>query len=278
MKRRALGKGLGALLPETSGLVSLLMLEIDQIQPNPLQPRVGFDPEKLEELAASIRQSGVIQPIVVRSAAEGYEIIAGERRWRAAQQANLKVIPGIVQDVSDQEMLELALVENVQRDDLSPIEEALAYRLMTEQFNLSQAEIAKRVGRSRTAVTNTLRLLQLPLDVQEMLITEELSMGHARALIPLAETEQRRLARLTAENGLSVRAVEQLVQRALKPPAHRGQSNRKNDPNVLQAEQRLEEIWQTRVQIRQRGPRGQILFHFHSAEELQRLFEELTNR
>jgi ParB family chromosome partitioning protein len=276
MKRRALGKGLGALLPEGSGLASMLTLEIEKIKPNPLQPRVAFDAEKLEELAASIRQSGVIQPIVVRPVVEGYEIIAGERRWRAAQQADLKVISAIVQDVSDREMLELALVENVQRDDLSPIEEALAYRLMVEQFELSQAEIAKRVGRSRTAVTNTLRLLQLPLAVQQMVITGALSMGHARALIPLPEKEQLKLAALIAAQGLSVRDVERRVQRILNPPVPK--RPRSKDPNVLRAEQRLEDVWQTKVQIRQRGQKGQILFHFHSEDELQRLFEGLTKR
>ena len=162
MKRRVLGKGLDALLPESSSLQSLLKLDIDQIQPNPLQPRVSFDSDKLEELARSIAQSGILQPIVVRPASDGYEIVAGERRWRAAQRAGLTAIPCIVQDASDREMLELALVENVQRDDLSAIEEAQAYRLMVEQFGLSQSQIAEKVGRSRAAVANTLRLLQLP--------------------------------------------------------------------------------------------------------------------
>jgi ParB family chromosome partitioning protein len=253
------------------------MIEIDQIEPNPLQPRVGFDSVKLEELAASIRQSGVIQPIVVRPTDSGYEIIAGERRWRAAQKANLKVIPGIVQDVSDREMLALALVENVQRDDLSPIEEAMAYRLMAEQFELSQAEIARRVGRSRTAVTNTLRLLQLPIAVQQMVIASELSMGHARALLPLPESEQLRLAGRIVKEGLSVRNVERQVQRSLESPAPEKAQQRK-DPNILKAEQRLEELWQTQVQIRLKGQRGEIRIYFHSEEELQRLFEELTNR
>jgi ParB family chromosome partitioning protein len=276
MKRRALGKGLGALLPESSGLVSLLMLEIERIQPNPLQPRAGFDSEKLEELAASIRQSGVIQPIVVRPASNGHEIIAGERRWRAAQKAGLKVIPSIIQDVSDHEMLELALVENVQRDDLSPIEEAQAYRLMVDQFHLSHSEIAKRVGRSRAAVTNTLRLLQLPSPIQQMVINGDLSMGHARALLPLGEKDQLKLAARIADHGLSVRDVERRVQRLLESPQGTRQSEK--DPNLLRAEQRLEEIWQTRVQIRTRGERGQILLHFHSEEELQRLFEKLSGQ
>lgn len=275
MKRRALGKGLGALLPESSGLLSLLMLEIDRVRPNPLQPRVSFDPEKLEELAASIRQSGVIQPIVVRPAENGYEIVAGERRWRAAQKADLKMIPSIVQSVSDREMVELALVENVQRDDLSPIEEAHAYRLMVDQFGLSQAEIAARVGRSRTAVTNTLRLLQLPLPIQEMLLGDQLSMGHARALLPLPRKEQLKLAKRVASQGLSVRDVERRANRILHPRPQQKGSARK-DPNILKAEEHLETVWRTRVEIRQSGQRGQILFHFHSEQELQRLFEELS--
>ena len=274
MKRRALGKGLGALLPESSALVSLLMLEIDQIKPNPLQPRVAFAPDKLAELAASIRQSGVIQPIVVRSAVDGYEIIAGERRWRAAQKAGLKKLPCIVQDVSDQEMLELALVENVQRDDLSPIEEAQAYQLMVDKFGLSHAAIAARVARSRSAITNTLRLLQLPSSIQEMVISEELTMGHARALLPLPQGEQLQLARRAVDRGLSVREVERRAKRTLSSPAERRQ--KRPDPNVTRAEQKLEAVWKTRVQIRQHGERGTIAFHFHSAEELQRLFEELS--
>ena len=163
MKRQALGKGLGVLLPQSPvPAAALTELDLDQIQPNPLQPRMRFEPGKLQELAASIKENGVLQPIVVRASGGGYEIVVGERRWRAAQQAGLERIPAIVQRVSDEKMLELALVENIQRDELSPIEEGQAYQLLAEQFALTHEEIAKRVGRSRTAITNSLRLLRLP--------------------------------------------------------------------------------------------------------------------
>ena len=196
MKRQALGRGLDALLPKApipskvASESALMELDVDQVRPNALQPRLGFEPDKLEELAASIKENGVIQPIVVRRKKGGYEIIAGERRWRATQKAELAKIPAIVQDVSDEKMLEMALVENLQRDELSPIEEAHAYQLLIEQFGLTQERVARRVGRSRTAVTNTLRLLQLPSSIQKEVIRGELSMGHARSLIPLSKKEQ----------------------------------------------------------------------------------------
>ena len=277
MKRRVLGKGLDALLPESSSLQSLLKLDIDQIQPNPLQPRVSFDSDKLEELARSIAQSGILQPIVVRPASDGYEIVAGERRWRAAQRAGLTAIPCIVQDASDREMLELALVENVQRDDLSAIEEAQAYRLMVEQFGLKQAKAKsrKRSGAVGAAVANTLRLLQLPRPVQQMVIDEELSMGHARALLPLPEADQLRSQPDPLRYGFCPcsRAGPALAFPSSDPKA----VTPSKDANVLAAERRLEETWKTRVEIRQHGHAGEIVFDFHSTEELQRLFEELLD-
>ena len=274
MKRKALGKGLDALLPQTNESGALVMIDIDLIHPNPLQPRLRFEIEKLDELAASIREKGILQPIVVRPTEIGYEIIAGERRWRACQRAAVHQIPAIVQDVSDQEMLELALIENIQRDDLSPIEEAQAYQLMVEQFGLTQEQVADKVARSRTAVTNTLRLLQLPKTIQEMVINRDLSMGHARALIPLEPRDQLQLARAIVARGLSVRDTERRAQRltrASKPS--RPKSSK--DPNIRSAEERLEERWRTRVEIRQRGQKGQIVLHFDTSEELDRLFEDL---
>ncbi|MEJ2077309.1 MAG: ParB/RepB/Spo0J family partition protein [Acidobacteriota bacterium] len=274
MKRKALGKGLDALLPQTNESGALVMIDIDLIHPNPLQPRLRFEIEKLDELAASIREKGILQPIVVRPTEIGYEIIAGERRWRACQRAAVHQIPAIVQDVSDQDMLELALIENIQRDDLSPIEEAQAYQLMVEQFGLTQEQVADKVARSRTAVTNTLRLLQLPKTIQEMVINRDLSMGHARALIPLEPRDQLQLARAIVARGLSVRDTERRAQRltrASKPS--RPKSSK--DPNIRSAEERLEERWRTRVEIRQRGQKGQIVLHFDSSEELDRLFEDL---
>ena len=274
MKRKALGKGLDALLPQTSDSGALVQIDIDRIHPNPLQPRLRFEPEKLDELAASIRDKGVLQPIVVRPTETGYEIIAGERRWRACQRAALHQIPAIVQDVSDQDMVELALIENIQRDDLSPIEEAQAYQLMVEQFGLTQEQVAARVARSRTAVTNTLRLLQLPKAIQELVINRDLTMGHARALIPLDPSDQLELARLVVARGLSVRDTEQRAQRLLEPNS-RSRRKSSKDPNIKSAEERLEERWKTKVEIRQRGKRGQIVLHFNSPDELDRLFENL---
>ncbi len=278
MKRKALGKGLDALLPQAREKSSLVQLDIDRIHPNPLQPRLRFAGEKLDELANSIKEKGVLQPIVVRPTETGYEIIAGERRWRATQRAGLHQIPAIVQDVSDQEMLELALIENIQRDDLSPIEEAQAYQLMIEQFGLTQEQVAEKVSRSRTAVTNTLRLLQLPKTIQSMVVNGELSMGHARALIPLSNKDQLELSRMVVAKGLSVRETEARVQRLLKTDREKVPARRTKDPNLRAAEEKLEEHWQTRVEIRQRGKSGQIVIHYHSSDELDRIYEALTDR
>jgi ParB family chromosome partitioning protein len=273
MKRKALGKGLDVLLPQQSSLSSLLSVEIDVIQPNPMQPRIEFESGKLDELVASIREKGILQPIVLRRADSGYEIVAGERRWRAAQKAGLHRIPAIVQDVSDQEMVELALIENIQRDDLSAVEEARAYEVMSKQFGLTQEEIARRVGRSRSAVTNTLRLLTLPKMIQGMIVKGSLSMGHARALIPLPPSEQQLLAVKIVEKDLSVRETERLVRRFLEPKP-KSKSNPGKDPNVAAAERELEERWKTRVEILQKGTKGKVVFYFNSEEELDRLYEE----
>ena len=273
MKRQALGKGLDVLLPQSPAPASSLVeLDLDQIQPNPLQPRLRFEPEKLRELAASIKENGVLQPIVVRGSGGGYEIVVGERRWRAAQQVGLERIPAIVQHVSDEKMLELALVENIQRDELSPIEEGQAYQLLADQFALTHEEIAQRVGRSRTAVTNSLRLLRLPRLIQEKVMNEEMSMGHARALIPLFRKDQLHLAEQITARGLSVRETERRAQLCLDPP--KPQTSTK-DPNIQAAEQKLEERWKTRVEIQRRGKRGKIVLHFHSPDDLERLYQDL---
>ena len=273
MRRQALGKGLDVLLPQSPAPVATLIeLDLDQIQPNPLQPRLQFKPEKLQELAASIKENGVIQPIVVRASGGGYEIVVGERRWRAAQQVGLERIPAIVQHVSDEKMLELALVENIQRDELSPIEEGQAYQLLADQFALTHEEIAQRVGRSRTAVTNSLRLLRLPSLIQEKVMNEEMSMGHARALIPLSRKDQLQLAKQIIARGLSVRETERRAQLCLDPPKPRTPTT---DPNLRAAEQKLEERWKTRVEIRRQGQRGQIILHFHSPDDLERLYQDL---
>ncbi len=273
MKRQALGKGLDVLLPQNPApAAALIELDLDQIQPNPLQPRLQFEPGKLQELAASIKENGVLQPIIVRASGGSYEIVVGERRWRAARQASLERIPAIVQHVSDEKMLELALVENIQRDELSPIEEGQAYQLLSDQFGLTHEEIAQRVGRSRAAVTNSLRLLRLPSFIQEKVMNEEMSMGHARALIPLSRRDQLRLAEQVIARDLSVRQTERRAQLCLNPPKPRTPTT---DPNIQAAEQKLEERWKTRVEIRRRGQRGQIILHFHSPDDLERLYQDL---
>ena len=274
MTRQALGKGLDVLLPQSPARTTALVeLDLAQIQPNPLQPRLHFEPEKLQELAASIKENGVLQPIVVRGSGGGYEIVVGERRWRAAQQVGLERIPAIVQHVSDEKMLELALVENIQRDELSAIEEGQAYQLLADQFALTHEEIAQRVGRSRTAVTNSLRLLRLPSFVQEKVMNEEMSMGHARALIPLSRKDQIHLAEQIVALGLSVRETERRAKLCLDPPKPRTPTPK--DPNIRAAEEKLEERWKTHVEIRRRGRGGQIVLHFHSPDDLERLYQDL---
>ena len=273
MKRQALGKGLDALLPKSKPFPSALIeLELDQIRRNPYQPRIHFESDKLQELAASIRENGVLQPVIVRQADDGYELVAGERRWRAAQLAGLARIPAIVQEVSDEKLLERALVENIQRDDLNAIEEATAYQLLIEQFKLTQEELAQRVGKSRTAITNTLRLLRLPPPVQQGLLAGEVTMGHARALLPLPKAQQLALSRDIVKRGLSVRQVEQMVQRLLKPPAPKSAAP---DSNTRSAAHKLELRWKTRVDIIRNGSSGRIVFHFSSEDELDRLYGEL---
>ncbi len=273
MKRQALGKGLDLLLPPTPvSSTALIELDLDRIQPNPLQPRLRFEPGKLEELATSIKENGVLQPIVVRRSGGGYEIVVGERRWRAAQNIGLERIPAIVQHVSDEKMLEMALVENIQRDDLSPIEEGQAYQLLAEQFTLTHDEIARRVGRSRTAVTNSMRLLRLPSSIQEAVMNGALSMGHARSLIPLPRKEQLLLAQQIVTRGLSVREAERRAQRYLSPPQSRAPIK---DVNIRAAEQKLEDRWKRRIEMRCRGQRGQIILYFDSPDDLERLYQDL---
>lgn len=274
MTRQALGRGLDALLPKSTSISPLVELDLEQIHPNPFQPRLRLDSATLDELAASIAQNGLLQPIIVRSRAEGYEIVAGERRWRAAQKAGLQRIPSIVQDISNQKMVEMALVENIQRADLTAIEEAQAFSVLINEFGLTQEEVARQVGKSRTAVTNTLRLLQLPRSLQQTLLAGGLSMGHARALLPLPHTQQLELAGQIASKRLSVREVERRVQESLastKAPRFR------KDPHLEAAEQRLEQRWKTKVEIRRRQSRGHIVFHFNSEDELDRLFSELVS-
>jgi ParB family chromosome partitioning protein len=278
-KRKALGKGLSALLPEPeppAGPPGAAGAEvpIDSLDTNPFQPRSALDPARLAELAASIRESGIVQPILVRRRGERFQIIAGERRWRAARAAGLATVPVTVRDVPDGQLLELALVENVQREELTPLEEAQAFHRLQEEFRLTQEEIARRVGRERSTIANALRLLRLPRELRELLGEGKLDAGHARALLALDGADgQVALGREAARKGLSVREVERRVA-LLRAPRSAARGARK-DPNTRAAEERLRTALGTRVEIARRGRGGAIRILFLGEGELDRLFELL---
>jgi ParB family chromosome partitioning protein len=278
MKRKALGKGLSALLPDPEtaapGPAETATVALALLDPNPYQPRQQLSPARLEELAASIRQSGVVQPILVRPRGERYQIIAGERRYRAARLAGLTEVPVAVRDVDGPELLQLALVENVQREDLGPLEEAQAYQRLHEELGLSQEDVARRVGKDRSTVANTMRLLRLPREVRDLVAAGGLDAGHGRALLALDRAEdQIAVAREAAQRGLSVREVERRVS-LLRAP-HPAGRERRRDPNTRAAEQNLRAALGTRVEIRRRGRGGQIAIAFASEAELNRLYEHL---
>ena len=273
MKRKALGKGLGALLPdpEPSGPDGASEVAVESLAPNPFQPRSAIHPERLQELIASIRESGIVQPILVRRHQGRFQIIAGERRWRAAQSLGLRTVPVAIRDVPDERLLELALVENIQREELQPLEEAHAFQRLQEEFRLTQEEIARRVGRERSTIANTLRLLRLPREARELLAAGRLDAGHARALLALERVEEQvALARAVAKRGLSVREVERRVA-ALR--GGRGHPEKRRDPNTRAAEERLKAALGARVRIARRGRGGALRIEFQSEAELQRLFE-----
>jgi ParB family chromosome partitioning protein len=284
-KRPALGKGLSALIPDAPAVApsrAPLELDVDQIEPSEFQPRLHIDETRLEGLAASIRANGVVQPVVVRRVGvDRYQIIAGERRWRAAQRAGLTRIPVVIKDVPpghDAQLLEWALVENLQREDLNPIEEATAYQRLAVEFHLTHDEIATRVGKDRSTVANTVRLLKLAPEVRAEVTTNALSMGHARALVSLpTDVDQRRIAREVIARGLSVRETEALVKRALAPS--RGQTTpapKGKDANTRAAEDALHRALGAPVEIVRRGRGGSVVIGFASEDELQRLYEYLT--
>lgn len=281
VKKGSLGKGMAALLqlPEISEEQhEYFLCPIEKIRPNRSQPRKTFSPDKLEELADSIREKGIIQPLVVAKRDDGYEIIAGERRWRAAQRAGVRDVPVVVREVMADSVLELALIENIQRQDLNAIEEAQAYRSLVEQLGVSQEDVAKRVGKSRTAVTNSLRLLKLPDEIQRDIVEERLTMGHARALLPLETPELLEKARHEViRKQLSVRATEELVRR-LKISGHSTPDRRAKQPDLLMSalEEQLQRRFQARVAIRRIGSRGgKLEIHFGDADELTRIIDLL---
>ncbi|MFA7260644.1 MAG: ParB/RepB/Spo0J family partition protein [Aeromonas bestiarum] len=281
LKKGGLGKGMAALL-QVAEVVdeqsSYFICPIEKIRPNRNQPRKHFAPDKLEELAASIREQGIIQPLVVTRKDDSYEIIAGERRWRAAQKAGLHEIPVVIREASEDAVLELALIENIQRQDLNAIEEAQAYRSLVEHFGISQEDVAQRVGKNRTTVTNALRLLKLPEEVQRDIVEERLTMGHARALLALENPELIEKARHEIfTRQLSVRATEDLVRR-LKINPHPVQRKRPQQPDLLMSalEEQLQKRFQSRVAIRMHGTKGgRLEIHFGDSDELTRIIDML---
>jgi ParB family chromosome partitioning protein len=279
-RRKALGKGLSALLPEPDAPAgpappSGSEVPVDRLDANPFQPRSALDPGRLAELAASIRESGIVQPILVRRRGDRYQIIAGERRWRAAQAAGLAAVPVTVRDVPDAQLLELALVENVQREELAPLEEAQAFQRLQEEFHLTQEQIARRVGRERSTIANTMRLLRLPRELREMVSAGRLDAGHARALLALDHVEEQLvLGREAARRGLSVREVERRVARLRAPRG--GAAARRKDANTRAAEERLRAALGARVEIARRGRGGLLKIAFTGEAELQRLFDLLV--
>jgi ParB family transcriptional regulator, chromosome partitioning protein len=283
-KRPALGKGLSALIPDApEPRVGPLEVDVDRLTPNALQPRAHLDDARLEELARSIKSNGVIQPIIVRKTGDRFQIIAGERRWRAAQKAGLLRVPVVVRDVAagqERSLLEMALVENIQRENLNPIDEALAYRRLSDEFHLTQEDIATAVGKDRASVANFLRLLKLPDEIRADVAAGTLSMGHARALLALVDgADQRRLARDVIARHLSVRETESLATKmaeGAKPSVER--APRPVDIHTRAAEDRLRLGLGTRVRIIRQGTRGRIEIDFASEEELIRIFEQLTER
>jgi ParB family chromosome partitioning protein len=281
-KRPALGKGLSALIPDIpEPNRAPNEVDIDLISPNEHQPRHHLDDARLDELTRSITANGVIQPIVVRKVDGGYRIIAGERRWRAAQRAGLLRVPVVIKDVAagnDAQVLEMALIENIQREDLNPIDEAAAYEKLSTDFKMTQEEIAAAVGKDRSSVANHLRLLKLPQEVRAEVAGGRLSMGHARALLAVPdEGGQRRIAREVIAQNLSVRETETLVKR-LDHPVRAERTATPADVHVRAAEERLKLALGTRVHIVRRGTGGKIEVEFTSEDELQRLFEVLTAR
>jgi len=281
-KRVALGKGLGALIPDFGKEESrtLLYCGIEEIAPNRSQPRKHFDESKLQELAESIKEKGILEPLIVRRVnGGGYELIVGERRWRAAQKAGLKEVPILVREVEGREVLELSLIENLQREDLNPIEEAEAFRHLIEEFNISQEALAARIGKDRTTITNTLRLLKLPSEARNQLLQNHITSGHARAILSLENKEkQKELCALIIKKGLSVREAEALAKRwSEKPKKGVAPAKKKSDweSQLNSLQDSLRRHLGTKVHITQKGKKGKIEIEYYSFDDLERIIETI---
>lgn len=282
MPKKALGKGLSALIPiEEDKEIKIEEIDIEKIFSRENQPRQKFDEEKLIELADSIKEHGIIQPIILKKTDKGYEIVAGERRWRAAKIAGLKRIPAVIKELNKEKMMEIALIENIQREDLNPLEEANAYKTLMEECGMTQEELAKKIGKSRSFIANTIRLLNLEDEIKEMIIEGKITSGHARALLSVEDPVERiRLAKKIADENISVRDVENIV----KQKNERGEKKRKKGKeetkkemnNLNSIEEMLKEALGTKVCIKGNEKRGKIEIEFYSEEELERIIELIT--
>ena len=274
-RHSGLGRGLSSLIPQRSQHSPTTEIPIARIRPNPRQPRQRFDPDELDGLAASIREHGILQPILVTETLDGYQIVAGERRFRASQQAGLERIPAVIRQLADRDQLELALVENLQRADLGPMEEAHAYRALSSEFAMTHDQIAQRVGRAKSTITNTLRLLELESSVQAALVEGRLSAGHARAIGGLPNEQQARITRTVVDQGFSVRQTEELVRRLREPRLVVPPTERAVDPDFEHVEDDLRRRLGTKVTLARSRKGGRIIIEFYSDEELGQLYDRL---
>jgi ParB family chromosome partitioning protein len=276
LSKRGLGRGLEALIPIVEkDEENVQEIDIKKIVANEKQPRRGFDESKLEELADSMKQHGVLQPVILRKKGNKYELVAGERRWRAAAKAGIEKIPAIVRELNDSDVMEIALIENLQREDLNPIEEAMAYKSLMDDFGLTQEELSKRVGKSRSQIANTVRLLNLDKEIQDLVYENKLTAGHARALLSIQDSKERlKLANMISKEALSVRQTEQLVKKLVDERSKAKKHKPKEiNPVIIDVTERLQRTLGTRVKIKGNEKRGKIEIEFYSSEELERILE-----
>src|SRR3989338_7625791 len=281
MEAKALGKGLSALIPEKTGQSkgeAVVYLKTSSVLDNRLQPRTNYNDEKLNDLKASIKEKGILQPILVRLKDGRHEVVAGERRLKAARSLNVPEIPAIVREVSDQEALVLALIENIQREELNPIEEAEAYKKLIEEFHYTQDMVAESVGKDRSTITNLLRLLKLPAEIQQSVYDGELSVGHARALLSVESLgEQKKFFDLVLKKGLSVRELEEIVRSGAKDSARRANPRKTRDPEVAALEEQLQNTLGTKVSIQSRKKKGKIVIEYYSLDDLDRIIAKIKS-
>lgn len=282
MTKKGLGKGLGALIPmieEEIDKKNIQEIDIDEIKPNENQPRKAFDEEKIKELASSIKEHGVLQPVILRKTKNGYELVAGERRWRAAKLAGVRKIPAVVKNLTDVEVMQISLIENLQREDLTPLEEAMAYKRLMEEFGMTQEELASRIGKSRSQIANMVRLLNLEREIQEMISQGKITAGHARALLSVEDPKERmKIAKKIAVENISVRETEELAKTLSIKSGKRAKKNQEEEinPALIHVTEQLQRALGTKVRIKGSERRGKIEIDFYSEDELERILEVIV--